>query len=482
MQDDWRVSNEPDRVPGPALRARGRLARERATSSRTSSPTDGGHHVVPNAAGRGPAAARRSGPRSDPDRRARSACPTRSSTPTRTTSARASASPGALGGRRQDGACAAASASSTRPSPCRACATCWPRTVPLQRARTAGATLAHGFSAGTPSVDPADFGSQGIDPNIQSPDIYQYNLTLEKGAARRLRRAPELHRLHDAEAAGRPATSTRCPPSTTTFDPTNPDDLRRACRSTPTATTWTTSRTAGSGQLHAAQIELRAALAGRPGLERRLHLAHSDSNAPDSGNSSVGRRCMFDPYDIEKDRGPDPNVVKHRVVANAHLGHPGRARAQARRRTCRAGRTRSSAAGRSRRSSRRRSGNNLTPFFYGFYTTSPWNTGKRARRARQLLRWVLAPGPDQRPEHRRHARRVLRRHGVRAARRREARQREEGQPARAGHVGRELRASTRTSSPRTGSGCSSRRCSTTRSTTRSSSSSTATASPRWTTT
>ena len=26
---------------------------------------------------------------------------------------------------------------------------------------------------------------------------------------------------------------------------------------------------------------------------------------------------QFDPYDIEKDRGPDPNVVKHRVVANA---------------------------------------------------------------------------------------------------------------------------------------------------------------------
>ena len=45
-------------------------------------------------------------------------------------------------------------------------------------------------------------------------------------------------------------------------------------------------------------------------------LAHSDSNAPDSGNSSLGV-IQFDPYDIEKDRGPDPNVVKHRVVANA---------------------------------------------------------------------------------------------------------------------------------------------------------------------
>ena len=64
--------------------------------------------------------------------------------------------------------------------------------------------LAHGFSGGTPYVDPADFGNQGIDPNIQSPDIYQYNLTLERELRRRLRPARELHRLDDAEAPGRP--------------------------------------------------------------------------------------------------------------------------------------------------------------------------------------------------------------------------------------------------------------------------------------
>ena len=43
-----------------------------------------------------------------------------------------------------------------------------------------GGTLAHGFSLGTPAVDLADFGNQGIDPNLESPDIYQYNLTLER--------------------------------------------------------------------------------------------------------------------------------------------------------------------------------------------------------------------------------------------------------------------------------------------------------------
>src|SRR5204863_7834756 len=46
--------------------------------------------------------------------------------------------------------------------------------------RYAGGGLSHAYSAGTPFVDPADFGNQGINPDVQSPDIYQYNLTLER--------------------------------------------------------------------------------------------------------------------------------------------------------------------------------------------------------------------------------------------------------------------------------------------------------------
>ena len=42
-----------------------------------------------------------------------------------------------------------------------------------------GVTLAHGFSTGSIFLDPGDYGSEGVDPNIKSPDIYQYNLTYE---------------------------------------------------------------------------------------------------------------------------------------------------------------------------------------------------------------------------------------------------------------------------------------------------------------
>ena len=109
-------------------------------------------------------------------------------------------------------------------------------------------------------------------------------------------------------------------------------------------------------------------------LNAAYTLAHSDSNAPDIGNSTIGP-VMFDPYDIEKDRGPDPNVVKHRIVANATwdvpVGH-GRAHGANMKGWTDAlfgGWTVSTLF-------QARSGQHLTPFFTGFYSTSPWNTFK----------------------------------------------------------------------------------------------------------
>ncbi len=45
---------------------------------------------------------------------------------------------------------------------------------------TSGGRLRNGFSGGVAIPDLAAFGNEGIDPNIESPDIYQYNLTLER--------------------------------------------------------------------------------------------------------------------------------------------------------------------------------------------------------------------------------------------------------------------------------------------------------------
>jgi hypothetical protein len=71
----------------------------------------------------------------------------------------------------------------------------------------------------------------------------------------------------------------------------------------------------GEGQFNALQFELQRRFKGGLAVNAAHTLAGSDGNAPDSGNSTIGV-VQYDPYDIEKDRGPDPNVVKHRVVMN----------------------------------------------------------------------------------------------------------------------------------------------------------------------
>ena len=163
------------------------------------------------------------------------------------------------------------------------------------------------------------------------------------------------------------------PPSTTPFDPTNPVDRARLPLPLYNTNFTGQTRNGGSGQFNAVQVELLRRYKNGLALNVAYTLAHSDSNAPDSGNSSVGV-VPFNMYDLDLDRGPDPNVVKHRVVVNATwdvpVGHgrthgssmPGWANALF------GGWTVSTLF-------QARTGNNLTPFFYGYYTTSPWNTG-----------------------------------------------------------------------------------------------------------
>jgi hypothetical protein len=235
-----------------------------------------------------------------------------------------------------------------------------------------GGGLRNGFSGGTPFVDLADFGNQGIDPDLESPDIYQYNLTLERELPGQIGvRASYIGSTMRKLLVDRDMNT--LPVSTVPFDPEDPSDYARL--PFPQYGYYMDNVTnAGSGQFHSAQFEVLRRWRNGLALNAAYTLAHSDSNAPDTGNSSLGP-VQFDPYDIEKDRGPDPNVVKHRIVANATwdvpVGH-GRPHGANMARWADAlfgGWTVSSIF-------QARSGQNLTPFFTGFYTTSPWNTGK----------------------------------------------------------------------------------------------------------
>jgi len=235
-----------------------------------------------------------------------------------------------------------------------------------------GVTLAHGFSTGQIFLDPGDYGSEGVDPNIKSPDIYQYNLTYEHTLPGNVGlRLSYIGSTMRGLLVNRFENQLRA--STTPFDPENEADLARLPLF-PIVNTFTNlTYNLGSGQLHAGQIELQRAWRNGFALNVAYTLAHSNGNAPDAGLSSLGV-IQYNSYDIEMDRGPDPNVVKHRVVANATWDIPvGRNRKHGANmpgwaNTLFGGWTVSSIF-------QARSGNNLTPFFTGFYTTSPWNTG-----------------------------------------------------------------------------------------------------------
>jgi hypothetical protein len=235
-----------------------------------------------------------------------------------------------------------------------------------------GSTLARGYTTGTIFLDPGDYGSEGVDPNLKSPDIYQYNLTYEQALPGNVGlRVSYIGSTMRNLLVNR--FENQLPASTVPFDPENEADLARLPLF-PIVNGFTNlTYNLGSGQLHAGQLELQRAWRNGLALNVAYTLAHSDSNAPDSGNSSLGV-VQYNSFNIEDDRGPDPNVVKHRVVANATWDVPlGRNRKHGANmpgwaNTLFGGWTVSSIF-------QARSGNNLTPFFTGYYTTSPWNVG-----------------------------------------------------------------------------------------------------------
>jgi hypothetical protein len=238
--------------------------------------------------------------------------------------------------------------------------------------RRTGGAFDHAFSTGIGQPSNDDFGTVGLWTNIQLPDIYQYNLTLEREMPGDIGL-----RLSYLGSTMRKLLVSRdyqaIPPSTVTFDNGSVDDNVR--RPFPLYGGYMNmTENTGEGQFHAAQIELQRRFRKGLGVNVAYTFAHSTSNAPDSGNSSLGV-LQYDQYNIEADRGPDPNVVKHRLIANATWEVPvGKGRSFGSSMPGWAdllfgGWTVSSIF-------QARTGNNLTPYFsMGYTSITPWNIG-----------------------------------------------------------------------------------------------------------
>ena len=234
-------------------------------------------------------------------------------------------------------------------------------------------TLREGFTTGTESAS-AGFGNQGLQLDLESPDIYQYNLTFERELPGDLgMRVSYLGSTMRKLLVHREANSVQA--SAVPLGDIYEDPVAMARLPFPQYGTFLNmTENSGEGQFNALQLELVRRFRNGLAINAAYTLAGSDSNAPDSGNSTIGV-VQYDPYDIEKDRGPDPNVMRHRFVMNGTwdvpVGHDRRfggampAWADA----IVGGWTISTIV-------QARSGPNLTPFFvYGTDPIYPANTG-----------------------------------------------------------------------------------------------------------
>lgn len=234
-----------------------------------------------------------------------------------------------------------------------------------------GGGVSNAYSGGTPFVDPTAFGNQGIDPNIQSPDIYQYNLTLEREIGGNM----GVRLSYIGSTMRKLLTDSDyniLKPNTESFG-WDEESFQRLPYY-PYGTYMDIVENKGEGQLHALQAGLTRRWRNGLAFDVVYTYADSDTTVPDSGNSTIGV-VLYNPWEPDSDRGPDINVVKHRLVANATWDVPvGRNRKYGSSMPGWAdalfgGWTVSTIV-------QARSGLNLTPFFSGYYSYNPWNTGK----------------------------------------------------------------------------------------------------------
>jgi hypothetical protein len=175
--------------------------------------------------------------------------------------------------------------------------------------------LQQGFSSGTRS-ESLGFGNQGLQLDLELPDIYQYNLTLERELPGDLgARVSYIGSTMKKLLVHRDYNTVQASP--VPLGNVDTDPASRARLPFPIYGTFMDiTENRGEGQFNALQLELQRRFKGGLAVNAAYTLAGSDGNAPDSGNSTIGV-VQYDPYDIEKDRGPDPNVVKHRFVMNS---------------------------------------------------------------------------------------------------------------------------------------------------------------------
>jgi hypothetical protein len=259
-----------------------------------------------------------------------------------------------------------------------------------------GGGLATAYSRGASSVDPADFGNQGINPDVQSPDIYQYNLTLEQelpgDLGLRVSYIGSTMRklLVDRDFNTLPASTTSSTP--------RPRRLRAAAL--PALRLLHGQRgQPGRGPAPRRPGRAAAALEERLRRQRGLHLRPLGRQRPGHRQQQPGPGHVR-PLRHREGPGPGPERGEAPPRGQQHLGHPGRTGTQAR----------LEHAGLGGHALRRLDGVHPLPgaqrqqpdaVLLELLHHEPLEHRQAPRRPRQLVLLRVAARPGRRPQHRR---------------------------------------------------------------------------------
>ena len=185
------------------------------------------------------------------------------------------------------------------------------------------------FSQGTPYVDPTAFGNEGLDPDLQSPDIYQYNLTLE----RELGGDMGVRASYIGSTMRKLLTNidyNRLRPSTEFFDNGDAASYERLPYA-PYGTWLNIVENQGEGQLHAFQLQLTRRWRAGLAFDVAYTYAHSDMQRARLGQQHAGGEPL---RPVEHRQRARPRARPERGEAprrrERDLGHPGRQEPQAR--------------------------------------------------------------------------------------------------------------------------------------------------------
>lgn len=175
-----------------------------------------------------------------------------------------------------------------------------------------GPILSRAFSTGKVEP-PARPEVNAIPFTLESPEFLQYHLTLERELPGNFGVRASFLGAHAEKLLVNRLINT-LPASTVRFDP--------AQLPFPTlATTIRKLENTGTGSFNALQLEVARRWHAGLGIHLAYTLSHTRTLAPDGVNSASGT-AQYDPYDLDKNLGPDPYIPRHRFILDATWNVP----------------------------------------------------------------------------------------------------------------------------------------------------------------